>query len=107
MKTEKLKVLMHLAVPLFIIGLTICVSHQAMAEQKGGVSLVSPKFEVDPFWPKPLPDNWLYHRCIKHVMILSAILTKQFPYDYKSSLHLTLSINLSDGRGVNSNSPGM
>lgn len=58
MKTKRLKGLVCLAVSLFIIGLTLCLSHQAMAQkggQKGGVSPVPPKFEVDPFWPKSLP----------------------------------------------------
>ncbi|HYT97358.1 MAG TPA: hypothetical protein VEO36_08555, partial [Casimicrobiaceae bacterium] len=28
------------------------------AKQSGG-ALVPPTFVVDPFWPKPLPDNWV------------------------------------------------
>ena len=30
----------------------------AAAAQRGG-SRTAPKFEVDPFWPKPLPNNWM------------------------------------------------
>ena len=29
----------------------------AQAEGKGAV--MAPRFEVDPFWPKPLPNHWL------------------------------------------------
>jgi len=31
------------------------IDHQAMQAQ----TRVAPVFEVDPFWPKPLPDNWV------------------------------------------------
>src|SRR2546425_12343833 len=27
--------------------------------QKAEKRLVAPTFKVDPFWPKPLPDNWV------------------------------------------------
>lgn len=59
MKKKKLKGLMYLAVDLFI-GLTISVNpflDQPKAES--GASLVPPKFEVVPDWPKPLPGNWV------------------------------------------------
>jgi hypothetical protein len=33
------------------------LQHRAEAQ---GSSVSAPVFEVDPFWPKPLPNNWLY-----------------------------------------------
>jgi DNA-binding beta-propeller fold protein YncE len=35
--------------------LPVLVSASALAQDRGGV----PQFQVDPFWPKPLPNNWL------------------------------------------------
>src|SRR5512145_2668317 len=29
------------------------------AEAQDGKTVQAPRFEVDPFWPKPLPNNWL------------------------------------------------
>ena len=34
------------------------ISNQAEAADGKGKGKVAPKFEVDPFWPKPLPNNW-------------------------------------------------
>jgi hypothetical protein len=34
---------------------TTIVVNPAAAERAGGV----PQFQVDPFWPKPLPNNWI------------------------------------------------
>lgn len=31
----------------------------AVGERIEAASMMAPKFEVDPFWPKPLPNNWL------------------------------------------------
>lgn len=32
---------------------------QAMIERTSAQARQAPKFEVDPFWPKPMPNNWL------------------------------------------------
>ena len=32
---------------------------QQMPDQRAGAGAAAPKFAVDPFWPKPLPDNWI------------------------------------------------
>jgi hypothetical protein len=43
-----------------IIGLAIAQSRleqRAAAQNRGAVQ--APRFEVDPFWPKPLPNHWL------------------------------------------------
>src|ERR1700674_14606 len=39
----------------FAFGLWIPHIAKAKADKK----LVPPTFEVDPLWPKPLPDNWV------------------------------------------------
>jgi hypothetical protein len=31
----------------------------AVAEQSGASTVQAPKFEVDPMWPKPLPNHWI------------------------------------------------
>ncbi|MGH9257223.1 MAG: hypothetical protein ACRD3C_21915 [Vicinamibacterales bacterium] len=38
---------------------TDLVLRQAVAAQEGGGTVRAPRFEVDPFWPKPLPNHWL------------------------------------------------
>jgi hypothetical protein len=40
------------------LGLTARALDQAAASQAGGM-VQAPKFEVDPMWPKPLPNNWI------------------------------------------------
>jgi DNA-binding beta-propeller fold protein YncE len=32
---------------------------QAVTAQEGGSTVRAPRFEVDPLWPKPLPNHWL------------------------------------------------
>jgi DNA-binding beta-propeller fold protein YncE len=44
----------------------LAIAHGALtraAEQQGG-SLQAPRFEVDPFWPKPLPNHWVLGQTI-------------------------------------------
>src|SRR5262249_51166283 len=52
----------------FISGMALAASilslavGQAMLQQQAdaqGSSVTAPMFEVDPLWPKPLPNNWL------------------------------------------------
>src|SRR5713101_693778 len=38
-------------------GAEIVLDHAAGAQGKGAVQ--APRFEVDPMWPKPLPNHWL------------------------------------------------
>jgi DNA-binding beta-propeller fold protein YncE len=38
---------------------TDVVLQHAVAAQNGGGTVRAPRFEVDPFWPKPLPNHWL------------------------------------------------
>ena len=48
------------AATLIITGLLGCQSaavEQQAATDAGGP--MAPKFEVDPMWPKPLPNHWL------------------------------------------------
>src|SRR5579862_3299301 len=43
---------------LAVLGVTQAVLEQkAEAQARGGV--MAPKFEVDPLWPKPLPNHWI------------------------------------------------
>jgi len=46
---------------LLALGVTQSVLERAAAQQ-GGVE--APRFEVDPFWPKPLPNNWVLGQAI-------------------------------------------
>ena len=41
------------------LGVSSLVLEQAVAAQNGGGTVRAPRFEVDPFWPKPLPNHWL------------------------------------------------
>src|SRR5580698_6032205 len=36
---------------------TICVVEKRMVVRAAGVS--APRFELDPYWPKPLPNHWV------------------------------------------------
>src|SRR5215470_16687133 len=40
------------------VGIIFLALAAAAAAQRGG-SRSAPKYEVDPFWPKPLPNNWM------------------------------------------------
>jgi hypothetical protein len=37
----------------------IVVREQQVAAQKAGAAVQAPRFEVDPLWPKPLPNHWV------------------------------------------------
>ena len=41
------------------LGAGSLVLEQAVAAQNGGSTVRAPRFEVDPFCPKPLPNHWL------------------------------------------------
>src|SRR5438046_3317256 len=41
----------------FALGMIVLALAAAAIAQRSGSRAV-PKFEVDPFWPKPLPNNW-------------------------------------------------
>jgi DNA-binding beta-propeller fold protein YncE len=50
----------------FVTVIVVLAAAQALlqraAAQEGGVD--APRFEVDPFWPKPLPNNWILGQTI-------------------------------------------
>ncbi len=46
---------------LAVLGLAHAVLARAAAEQSG---VQAPRFEVDPFWPKPLPNHWVLGQTI-------------------------------------------
>ena len=46
---------------LVALGLTQAALERAAAQQ-GGIE--APRFEVDPFWPKPLPNHWVLGQTI-------------------------------------------
>ena len=48
-------------VVLIALGMTQAMLQRAAAQQ-GGVE--APRFEVDPFWPKPLPNHWVLGQTI-------------------------------------------
>lgn len=41
-----------------VIGV-LAVAQSTLSQQVEAASARAPKFEVDPFWPKPLPNHWL------------------------------------------------
>ncbi|TMI15426.1 MAG: hypothetical protein E6H38_07415, partial [Betaproteobacteria bacterium] len=41
------------------IGVGLVSMEPVAGPQKAEKRLVAPAFKVDPFWPKPLPDNWV------------------------------------------------
>ena len=43
----------------FVAVLGVLAACQAMLDGKSGPTVQAPVFEVDPLWPKPLPNHWL------------------------------------------------
>src|SRR2546426_9224283 len=41
------------------LGIGLVSMEPVAGPQKAERRLVAPTFQVDPFWPKPLPDNWV------------------------------------------------
>ena len=37
----------------------VVLQREVAAQTNGGAMVRAPRFEVDPFWPKPLPNHWL------------------------------------------------
>ena len=50
---------MTAAVSLLAIGVTLAGCGAPMNEGRAADERMAPRFEVDPFWPKPLPNGWL------------------------------------------------
>ena len=42
-----------------ILAVAEVMLQQAVTAQEGGGTVRAPRFEVDPLWPKPLPNHWL------------------------------------------------
>jgi len=42
-----------------VVGIAFGPWNQSIEAKQNGSTLVPPTFKVDPFWPKPLPDNWV------------------------------------------------
>jgi hypothetical protein len=42
-----------------ILAVAEVTLQQAVTAQEGGATVRAPRFEVDPLWPKPLPNHWL------------------------------------------------
>src|ERR1700674_3633470 len=51
----KVKLFTSLCLLLLLVVLVISVLSQTAAAASGSV----PRFEPDPYWPKPLPNNWI------------------------------------------------
>src|ERR1700682_4715488 len=41
------------------VGIAFGPWNQSIEAKQNGSTLKPPTFKVDPFWPKPLPDNWV------------------------------------------------
>jgi DNA-binding beta-propeller fold protein YncE len=53
---------LHVGASLLALLATLLVAHDALssaAAAQAQAALQAPRFEVDPFWPKPLPNHWL------------------------------------------------
>ena len=37
----------------------VSLGHSGAAQAQGAADVMVPKFEVDPFWPKPMPNHWV------------------------------------------------
>src|SRR5262249_32676940 len=48
---------------LAVLGISQHVLEKKAIAQTNGKVMV-PKFEVDPFWPKPMPNNWVFGQTI-------------------------------------------
>jgi DNA-binding beta-propeller fold protein YncE len=48
-----------IAVALFGISLAFCNPVPGQAKAAAGATPAVPKYEIDPYWPKPLPNRWL------------------------------------------------
>ena len=48
---------------MFLVGLAVLAVAQLAFERRAaaqaGATVQAPRFEVDPLWPKPLPNHWL------------------------------------------------
>jgi DNA-binding beta-propeller fold protein YncE len=47
-----------------ILAVAEVILQQAVTAQEGDGTVQAPRFEVDPFWPKPLPNNWVLGQTI-------------------------------------------
>ena len=47
-----------------ILAVAEVILQQAVTAQEGDGTVRAPRFEVDPFWPKPLPNNWVLGQTI-------------------------------------------
>ena len=57
LKTHRLRVSAAAASAAFLLGAASCSVEKTAAVEGSGV--MAPRFEVDPMWPKPLPNHWL------------------------------------------------
>src|SRR5690349_15606385 len=57
-RTRKVAVGATFAVALVALGVGQMVAEKRAAAQAGS-AVQAPRFEVDPMWPKPLPNHWL------------------------------------------------
>src|SRR2546426_3481292 len=61
--TRHLKIAAAFLIALGGLGLSsTLLEHRAAAQAKGAVQ--APRFEVDPLWPKPLPNKWILGQTI-------------------------------------------
>src|ERR1700736_1382131 len=56
--TRNLRIGVGFAVVMVALGIGSIVLEKRVAHA-AGTSVMAPRFEVDPMWPKPLPNHWL------------------------------------------------
>src|SRR2546429_6556611 len=77
------------------LGIGLVSMEPVAGPQKAERRLVAPTFKVDPFWPKPLPDNWVTGEpggtCIdsqNHLIIVTRGRSEEHTSELQSRLHL-------------------
>jgi DNA-binding beta-propeller fold protein YncE len=53
-REQKMKFIMCL-----VFAVTVALPAPALAQERVPAKAALPQFQVDPFWPKPLPNNWI------------------------------------------------
>src|SRR6059036_1642359 len=46
-------------IALAALAIVVFAGEQRVVGQKAGAPVQAPRFEVDPLWPKPLPNHWV------------------------------------------------
>src|ERR1700686_3385168 len=56
-RQKSMKRYLYGGVTLIVLAAGLGIGSKVLGRPSGG-AVVAPRFEVDPFWPKPLPNHW-------------------------------------------------